>query len=612
MKVPQFSHWKRGGLVGLLLALGLAVAVADRGRSADEAKKPADKAKPAEKTKADEKKADDAKPDEKPDSKSDKEIVVPAPSGGFPATDLINKELAKFWGANNVKPSAKATDYEFCRRVYLDIIGRIPAAWEVKQYVNDSETKTKRARLINKLLNDPYYKEDFENNWADIWTTFLLTRSGNPTYHEQMEDWLQEQFGKNRAWDQVVRELLTATGKTDENGAVNFILAHVGESQPAQQRAEEGQFDMVPITSRSVRLFLGVQIQCTQCHHHPFNPEWKQSHFWGVNAFFRQVERVGQPNMANQRNMMAAQLTLKDNPGLNNTGTVYYEDRQAVVKATGPKFLDGKTLNGAKKSRREVVADYIIEHENFPRAIVNRMWGHFFGRGLCQNATVDDFGEHNQVVHPEILDGLAKDLKEYKYDLKQLIAWITNSEAYALSCVANKTNAKPEHEPYFSRMLLKNMSPEQLFDSLKTALDQPLVVKKLPPGAKKKPGTNRVIDENRVKARKAWLAKLTRNFGDDEGNEITFNGTVVQALLMMNGREMQTELTRGDNNTVLNLLKTKGSDGMLDELCLVALGRKANPTEHALIKKVPAGNQVAFWEDVLWAFMNSNEFILNH
>src|SRR5262249_21166251 len=219
---------------------------------------------------------------------------VPPASGGFPKTARINRDLAKFWAANSVKPSAKATDFEFCRRVYLDIIGRIPAAWEVKQFVNDSDSKTKRARLIDKLLKDPYYKEDFENNWADIWTTLLLTRSGNATYHEQMEDWLVEQFGKNRAWDQIVRDLLTATGKTDENGAVNFILTHLGEPTPrGESRDEHGQFDMVPITSRSVRLFLGMQIQCAQCHDHPFNPEWKQPNFWGVNAFFRQVERVG-------------------------------------------------------------------------------------------------------------------------------------------------------------------------------------------------------------------------------------------------------------------------------------------------------------------------------
>jgi hypothetical protein len=620
MVLRQATNWQRGGLVSLLLVLGLTVAIADSGRSADDTKKPAakadEKAKPADASKSDEKAKSDDKKDEKPADKPEvKPVTVGPPSGGHPATDLINKELAKFWAANSVRPSAKATDYEFCRRVYLDIIGRIPAAWEVKQYVADTESKGRRARLINKLLNDSYYKEEFDKYWSDMWKTLLLTRSGNPIYHEQMEDWLEEQFSKNRPYDEMVRELLTATGKTDQNGAVNFILAHLGE--PQRDRGEEGQFDAVPITSRAVRLFLGLRIQCTQCHNHPFNPDWKQSHFWGVNAFFRQVERDGQPTMANQRNQMAAQLTLKENDGYNSKQTVYYEDRQAVVKATGPKFLDGKTIpSNVKKSRREVLADFIIEHEDFTKEMVNRMWGHFFGRGLCQQPSVDDFGEHNPVIHPEILDGLARQFKDYKYNIKELISWICNSEAYALSSTANSTNAKPDQEPYFSRMLLKNMSPEQLYDSLKTALDQPLQIKKAPANPGKKPNGQpvRTVDEARKKARDAWLAKLTKNFGDDEGNEITFNGTVVQALLLMNGKELQSELSRKDNNTIINAA-AKGKDprGIIDELFLAALGRKATPNEaHKLMKSGLFANNMPYYEDVFWALLNCDEFVLNH
>src|SRR5262249_5633664 len=155
---------------------------------------------------------------------------------------------------------------------------------------------------------------------------------------------------------------------------------------------------------------------------------------------------------------------------------------------------------------------------------------HFFGRGLNEQATPDDFGDHNKLVHPELLDKLAKDFATYgRYDLKQLITWICNSRPYQLSCVANDTNGKPEHEVFFSRMLLKNMSPEQLFGSLSVAL-YPL----------KDGGTESV--EAKKKKREDFQAKLVRNFGDDEGNEVSFNGTVVQALLMMNGSELNSEL----------------------------------------------------------------------
>ncbi len=534
--------------------------------------------------------------------------------GPHPATDLINNELAKFWAENNIKPAPRATDNEFVRRAFLDLLGRIPAVWEVENYVRDSDAKNKRAKLIHRLLYDPYYREEFEDHWSDMWATYLLRRSANRTYHEQLRDWLAEQWSKNRKWDEVVRDLLTATGATDKNGAVNYILAHLGEAQ--NNSREEGQFDMVPVTSRTIRLFLGIQIQCAQCHAHPFNPEWKQSHFWGVNAFFRQIERQGQPNTANQPNQPAAVLTLLDNAEMNSNSVVYYEDRQAVVKAIGPKFLDGRTIPSNVSRRRDALAEFVISHEMFPKAMVNRMWGHFFGRGLGQQRAVDDFGEHNPIVHPAILDGLADQFKQYKYDLRELISWICTSDAYALSCTANNTNSKPEHEVAFSRMLLKAMSPEQLYDSLRTALDQPPDPKAV--SNKKKSAGVRSISEERKQRREQWLAKLMTNFGDDEGNEITFNGTVVQALLLMNGRELQEELTRSDNNTVLNAIaKGRGNvEATLHQLTLAALSRRANEREVSLVRreftKTGASGPQQFWEDVFWALLNSREFILNH
>lgn len=578
-------------LFGLLAGLGLLLAAAGNAWSQD---------KPAKK--------DDAKP---------AEIKVPPPSGGAQATATINEELAKFWAANNVTPSRRATDHEFVRRVYLDILGRIPAAWEVREYINDY-SGNKRAKLVNKLLTDKRYTTEYEEHWADVWTTLLLTRSGNRIYHEQLHTYLALEFSKNRPWDQMVRTLLTATGENNENGEVNFILAHLGDAQ--RNMDEEGQFDAVPITSRATRLFLGIQIQCTQCHDHPFNSEWKQSHFWGVNAFFRQVQRDGNPIMRNnQQQNMAAKLTLKENAAYNRGGIVYYEKRVGVVEAVTPKFLDGKTLAADYKgSRREALANYVLEHEMFPKAFVNRMWGHFFGRGLTQNAAVDDFGEHNQTMHPELLTKLADEFKNYKYDVRQLISWICNSEAYNLSAVANPTNNQPEHEVYFSRMLLKNMTPEQLYESLKVALDQPMPRKK----DKEKPVVNQtgatpttVTTGRRRQAREDWLAKLTRNFGDDEGNEITFNGTVVQALLMMNGPELQRELSRTNNNTVANAMRKRGHKAILDELTLVALGRPSKPNELTAVNtaaKSGFGTPQQFWEDVLWALLNTNEFVLNH
>jgi hypothetical protein len=303
------------------------------------------------------------------------------------------------------------------------------------------------------------------------------------------------------------------------------------------------------------------------------------------------------------------------------------------------------------KSRRQVLADYVVGHDNFSKAFVNRMWAHFFGRGLNEQPAPDDFGGHNKLLHPEMLEELGKEFAKYKYDPKAVIEWICNSEAYNLSYVApSKDMAKPDYDPYFARMPLKAQSPEVLFESLTTATK----------------ADNAVDKEARKAARDAWMNKLVRNFGDDEGNEITFNGTIVQALLMMNGKELNDEIRRPDGVVAKALARSaKMSPAareqyMIDEVYLTALGRRpgghvleiesVNPktkqktvtriSEIQFVKsqletaksgrmmpepkggKQPKGPPAKkdpetviyqqFFEDLFWTLLNTNEFMLNH
>src|SRR5947209_2066295 len=299
---------------------------------------------------------------EKGDKPPKRDIFAPAPKplAGEPAAPAagelqkqldkakaVNELLAKSWKDNNLKAPDLTSDYSFVRRVYLDILGRIAKPQEVMAYVRDNSPGTaaaKRARLVRKLLTDKEYAEEYARNWANVWTVWLLTRSGNPIYHDQMRVWLEEQFEKNVPYRALVTQLLTATGKTNQNGAVNYVLAHLGEAIPKNKQAEEGQFEVVPVTSRTTRLFLGLQTQCVQCHDHKFNPEWKQQHFWGVNVFFRQVHRDGQPNMmrANRDMTTAAVLTLRDDASRNKDSLVYYEKRNGEIRPALATFLDGR------------------------------------------------------------------------------------------------------------------------------------------------------------------------------------------------------------------------------------------------------------------------------
>ncbi len=523
---------------------------------------------------------------------------------------LINERLAATWAENKVVPTRYVSDHEFIRRASLDIIGRIAKPAEMQRFLADPPP-TRRALLVERLLGS----EEYPHRWAEVWANWLLGRAGvfgRGTYHDQMVSWLEDQFAQNRSYREIVHDLVTASGDNTKNGAVNFVLAHVGEQVPPARRAEEGQFEMVPLTARITRLFLGTQVQCAQCHDHPFQKSVKQGQFWGVNAFLRQVERVGNPPVPRAAMAMTfAKLELRDNRRWDPEATVFYEKRNGVLLEAGAEFLpsgEGKKpprmpQGLAGKERREKLAEFVEEHENFPKAVVNRVWGVFFGRGFVN--PVDDFNDNNQPSDPELFNEVAARFKHYNYDLKKLIRWVCNSNAYQTSYVANRTNDKPEHEPLFSRMVLKSMSPEQLIESLMVATNAEAAEKK---------------DEKRA-LRDRWMGRLITNFGDDEGNEVNFNGTVVQALLMMNGEDINAAINRKDKGTVaVAVAKRQGNpSAVIRDLYLAALNREPTVNEmQAIVAKSPLRpgfrdrDVTAPYCDLFWALLNSSEFLLNH
>jgi Protein of unknown function (DUF1549)/Protein of unknown function (DUF1553) len=562
--------------------------------------------------KADPPKAEPAKPE----AGKVQRVIVAKGADVAEMTKFINEKLEEGWKANKITPSREVSDLEFLRRCSLDIIGRVPTWKEIKEYQDDPPEK-RRSLLVERLLSHA----DYARHWANVWSNWLLTRSGTfgrGTYHEQMDLWLEEQFALNKPYSDIVRSLITAKGKNTDNGAVNFILAHVGEEiRDPKLMAEEGHFEMVPLTSRVTRLFLGIQIQCAQCHDHPFLNTLKQEKFWGVNAFLRQVERKGTLAMA--RNQTPGPLELADDESVNKEALGFYEKRngvklneKAVFLPSGPQkkahklSADEKRRDAQGIKRREELADALIEHDQFPKAVVNRYWGVFFGRGFVN--PIDDFNDQNPPSNPELLNEVAAKFKHYGYDLKSLIRWICNSEAYQLSCVANKTNDKPEHEALFSRMMLKSMSPEQLYESLMVATNKIAVQTK----------------EEKKDSRTAWLESLISNFGDDEGNEVNFNGTVVQALMMMNGQNINDAITLKDKGTVANAIASSNSeDEVITKLFLASVTRQPSRKEILVIKEMfqlatPEHNlkdrkdPAARFHDLFWALLNSNEFLLNH
>ena len=496
----------------------------------------------------------------------------------------IDQMLKDSWQSAGVKPSAFSRDDEFVRRAYLDVLGRIPNIAEARAFLSSKE-QAKRVKLVEYLLAHP----DYAKNMATQWKVTLIGR-GRPDRNvdpRALTDWLRKQFAANRPWNEMALELITAKGSNKENGAVNYTMSHL-----------EG--GAVPLTSLTTRVFLSQQIQCTQCHDHPSN-DWKQADFWGINAFLKGIRTKD----FNKEDTTGAEVY--DHTELTDAPTddfSTYERRDARMGVVFPTFLDGRKISQGKDvNRREALGKFITgaDNEAFPKAMVNRVWTHLMGRGFVN--PVDDFGPHNNPSHPELLDRLGKDFKESGYNVKQLIRWIMNSDAYQLTSSSIPANEKDES--LFTHMTLKPMTPEQLFDSLLVAT------------AAHKAGSQADSD----KRRDEWLRQFQFAFANDEGDESTsFQGTIPQALMMMNGDLMAQAVGGKSGSFLADLLEQSQlqrrqpiGEFVVQHLYLAALSRAPSPREFAMAQGFLGSNpdSIPVMEDIFWALLNSNEFILN-
>jgi uncharacterized protein YeaC (DUF1315 family) len=350
-------------------------------------------------------------------------------------------------------------------------------------------------------------------------------------------------------------------------------------------------------------------VRCTQCHNHPFN-EWKQNQFWEFNAFFRQTRALRRFEEGT-RDVRFIELENEDFAGEDGNpqeAVLFYELRNGLTKAAYPVFFDGHELNKSgylsDVNRRSELAKWMVKSDELGKMIVNRMWSHFMGYGFTK--PIDDMGPHNAPTHPELLDGLAKDIRERSYDLKELIRWIVLSEPYGLSSRFNGTNKKDDpslgEKPMFSHFYLRQMRAEELYQSLLTATE----------------AHKTVSAEEQEKQKREWLGQFVIAFGTDDNEETTtFNGTIPQTLMMMNG-ELVKKATSVDKGSFLQRVaanpKLNGKT-KIDYLYMAALGRKPSNTERSLADQLASlrkGDAVAALQDVWWAVLNSNEFILNH
>ncbi len=335
----------------------------------------------------------------------------PASSERLPVA-RIGEELRRGWEESQLLPSAAASDYEYCRRVYLDLLGRIPTVGELQAYVQDRRPGQKQ-RLVQDLLYGELNAIDFADHWSTIWTNLLIGRRTDEdrdrlVNRQGLEKYLRDSFAANKPYDRMVFELVAAEGTSRPgspafNGAVNFLAGKLED-------------DATLATAHTSKIFLGLQVQCTQCHNHPFN-EWKQNQFWELNSFFRQTAALRRFDPGT-RNVAFVELTNQDFAGEDRpidpeNARIYYELRNGKLEAAFPVFIDGTAIEKSgfiqDVNRRGELATLIIRSPNLSRAIVNRMWAHFLGYGFTR--PIDDMGPHNPPVYPELLEYLADELR---------------------------------------------------------------------------------------------------------------------------------------------------------------------------------------------------------
>jgi hypothetical protein len=533
---------------------------------------------------------------------------------GIPQVKYINEQMAAGWADSGLHPSPAATEGEWCRRVHLDLIGRIPSIDELRAFLVD-KSPTKRADLVARLLGDDYVDE-YARHWTDVWTTVLIGRdvTNERVNRPGMRQYLRRAFSKNIPFDRFMEELVTATGvnanrKDTEgfNGATNFLSGKMEE-----MGVENG----VQATAKTAQIFLALQVQCTQCHNHPFN-KGKQNQFWEMNAFFRQTRALRR--FDGSRDIQWFELVDEDFAGEGGNpeeAELYYELRNGLMKVAYPVFIDGteisksgylpgKMEDGTSYGvhRRKELAQLIKASPYFPKAIVNRMWGHFFGYGFTK--PVDDLGEHNPPSHPELLDGLAERFREQSFDLKELARWLVLSKPYSLSSKTTPGNVRDDpslgEKPKFTHFYLRQMQAEELYESLLTATQADKAAR----------------GEEAAKKKDAWMSQFVIAFGTDEGDDATtFNGSIPQVLMMFNSDLIKNAVSTGKGG-YLDAIATgpMNSAAKIETLYMAALARKPSTSELNVANRMVMarkGDVVGALQDVWWAVLNSNEFIIKH
>ncbi len=487
--------------------------------------------------------------------------------------DVVLKKLQTL----KIAPSGSATDREFIRRAFLDAIGTLPTAQEVENFIADTSSD-KRAKLIDALLEREEFTDYWTNRWADV--LLVSTSKLSSTAMWSFHNWIRESIKTNKPWDRMAREIITASGSTLENGAANYFVMH---KEPTDLNEN---FSMA---------FLGMSITCARCHNHPLEKWTQKQYFQMANLFGRVSMKNGQ--RGGDVFVYTSPFGEVNHPRLN--------------KPLDPTPLDGEALPlDSAKDRREHLADWLTAPSNpyFTKALVNRVWKNFMGRGLVE--AVDDLRATNPPSNEELMQALCTDVVKHDFDVKHLIRTIMNSAAYQRSSRANEFNQ--QDEKYYSRYIIKRLKAEAMLDAISQVTGMPTIFPDYPVGMRAMQLPDARVDSYFLKA-----------FGRPERVntcecERSSEPTVTQALHIINGETVNQKL-RAPGSIVDNFIKLGFSDeAIINHLYLSAFSRQPSQSEKtgllAALKETSDGKDARRQaiEDVVWSVLTSKEFLFNH
>ena len=526
-----------------------------------------------------------------------------------PVSQLIDTEINAALQEKKLTPAPRAEDAELLRRIYLDVLGRIPTTDEATRYLDDPDGD-KHHRLIDELLSH----EEMPAYWRTVLDEWL---NGNQMGRDFGQDgfliYLEDSLKSNKPWDRIARELLTPDLKGENQRRAAYFLA-------LRVRGGDNDAKIDAMTSGVASGLFGVQLQCAKCHDHPFVDQWKQDHYYGLAAFLGRTQEARLENTPAIKERAEGEVKFVTTEQEEKTAKLMFLDSRVFDEPPPPEDrgkwytkADGGLPETPYFSRRAVLADYALTADSpfFKRAIVNRMWKQLMGRGLVE--PVDQMHEANPASHPALLERLADDFAAGGFDLRRLMSGILHSDAYLRSTRWTATGDRPKDSDY-ATAILKPLTPDQLTTSigLATGYYDQLRAKF------EREKTNRKIDNVTPAIARAlyWRERDVQEFAArfrtaGEG----FEANAGQALFLSYNNLMQRQLNPSQGNLAERMLKQTDNAAAVRDAFLTILSRPPSDDElnrGAEFLAVDQQQRQETCREFVWALLSSSEFRFNH